>query len=288
MRAKEEKIREMKNIIGKHIAVTIVTLFVAASCATKDTSTGCSSNADCQVGEHCTEDNVCDFECKNDGDCDDGYKCNSLGNCVPKEKDGGGEEEDSDSNTGGDTGGNDLDADADTDSDTDTDGDADTDVDGDTDADNDTDADSDADTDADSDTDTDTDTDSDSDTDTDTDTDSDTDGDSDSDSDSDGDGGATCGECEFPNICCGDKCVDIATDMDHCGGCNKPCEYPYADICVQGDCRCSGHSIICDGITEKCCSTGTGCTDTQFTEEHCGDCNKSCPDGGTCYFSICI
>jgi len=99
------------------------------------------------------------------------------------------------------------------------------------DADTDTDTDSDIDTDADTDSDTDADTDSDTDADTDSETDSDTDSDSGTGTDSDTDMG-----CPADETLCGESCVDLQTDVDHCGACDVEC--PADATCVAGLCRC--------------------------------------------------
>lgn len=69
---------------------------------------------------------------------------------------------------------------------------------------------------------------------------------------------------------CGSECVDLATDPNHCGQCNKKC--PAEEVCQAGSCVCPETSVICDGV----------CTDTQTNRLHCGGCGKECTWGQTC------
>lgn len=45
-------------------------------------SSGCRSNADCDLGQYCGEGGVCSFDCRLDSDCASGATCNTLGRCV--------------------------------------------------------------------------------------------------------------------------------------------------------------------------------------------------------------
>lgn len=55
--------------------------------------------------------------------------------------------------------------------------------------------------------------------------------------------------CQPGLACCGDACVDIDTDLDHCGGCDLPCDPDNAQgICNTGMCEID----VCDGGYDDC------------------------------------
>ena len=78
---------------------------------------------------------------------------------------------------------------------------------------------------------------------------------------------------------CGDRCVDLRTDSQNCGGCGVPCGSDEA--CVQGACvpvicRIEG-GIICDHR----------CINSKVDEDHCGACETECPEGWSCENGVC-
>ena len=130
------------------------------------------------------------------------------------------------------------------------------------------------------------------------------------------DGGADSGpgpnpDCNFPNLVCGDTCVNPNNDGNHCGRCDNQCS--GGTVCNNGACEASCGSLmlcgtscidirndsfncggcagaggeICDeeaGLTcqnGRCDCTsgltacGDECVDTDTSEEHCGLCNRA-------------
>jgi hypothetical protein len=69
----------------------------------------------------------------------------------------------------------------------------------------------------------------------------------------------------------------LATDPDHCGGCDIVC--PEGEACVEGEC-----SVDCGGDEEVCART---CIDTDADPANCGGCDIVCTqrqtrENGTC------
>jgi hypothetical protein len=98
-----------------------------------------------------------------------------------------------------------------------------------------------------------------------------------------GAGGA--GACPEGQELCGDECVTLASNRDHCGACGQACE--GGTVCEEGSCvaSCSTNRTECDG----------GCVDVQTDPDHCGACGNECAfasaDGacvaGECAFVRC-
>jgi hypothetical protein len=81
------------------------------------------------------------------------------------------------------------------------------------------------------------------------------------------------------SFCCeGAGCVNLAADVQHCGGCDVTCE--DGEICVAGDgcglgrCECPGMSGGC-GEGEVCCPD-VGCVDLEHDVRNCGACGNDC------------
>lgn len=135
--------------------------------------------------------------------------------------------------------------------------------------------------------------------------------------------GATCvnGRCGCggadPAIC-DDRCVDLASDDDHCGRCDEAC--PAGSSCHGGECACAPGVVVCElrgvptcvpvatdprfcgtscGDVVSCASTewcdrgacaclpgldacGGACVDTKTDPGHCGHCNAPCAPGEAC------
>ncbi len=69
---------------------------------------------------------------------------------------------------------------------------------------------------------------------------------------------------------CGDVCVDLDTDVDHCGQCSEPCSDENATAqCDQGTCVlvCAKGFGDCDEVV------GNGCEQSLQTPLHCGACD---------------
>ena len=79
---------------------------------------------------------------------------------------------------------------------------------------------------------------------------------------------------------CGGACVDTATDLAHCGGCDQACGRPNrVASCAGGACAigaCEPGWDDCDGDPEN------GCETSLSTVEHCGSCGNACPAPAPC------
>lgn len=93
-----------------------------------------------------------------------------------------------------------------------------------------------------------------------------------------GDGGArgdaaSAGECTSGSRC-GDRCVDIASDPAHCGGCDRTCVIPGAvAACVAGACaidRCELGRHDCNGVADDGCEVGAECREGAACTTACG------------------
>jgi hypothetical protein len=99
-------------------------------------------------------------------------------------------------------------------------------------------------------------------------------------------------------ICCGGffnpRCVDILTDANNCGECDRRC--PTGSTCVGGDCsvtplacRAGHHAAYCDpasGPSSVCCAEG--CVDLESSDANCGACGYACGAGLSCVDQACI
>lgn len=110
-------------------------------------------------------------------------------------------------------------------------------------------------------------------------------------------GAASCREgcgAEAPTPCAG-RCVDTASDPDHCGGCDRACPDPMRPgavaACADGGCgfACAAGAGDCDGDPDN------GCETSVVSDESCGGCGRVCApaagvgrcDGGACEIVAC-
>jgi hypothetical protein len=78
-----------------------------------------------------------------------------------------------------------------------------------------------------------------------------------------------------------DEDSPVSSDVANCGRCFSSCG--AADMCVDGECRCSGVGQV------ACVDPGASayaCFDGQTDPLHCGSCT-ACPDGSTCEAGLC-
>ena len=117
---------------------------------------------------------------------------------------------------------------------------------------------------------------------------------------------------------CGETCADLASDVEHCGACNRPCEVLNGvPSCVEGRCAigaCEDGFVDCDGdptngcesdlrdpescalcgnvceATETCAVAGCVCAIDDEDEEQgaltCGELESCCPDAGCVNFAV--
>ena len=77
---------------------------------------------------------------------------------------------------------------------------------------------------------------------------------------------------------CGEGCLDLASDPEHCGGCGQACGGDQR--CLEGACTqaaCPADYTDCDGA----------CVRTDGHPLHCGGCDKPCEDGEVCAGGTC-
>lgn len=84
----------------------------------------------------------------------------------------------------------------------------------------------------------------------------------------------TCGETQ---TACGEECVDLLDDPDHCGACDAACA--EGQLCVGGMCavECPAGQIVC----------GDRCVDVRSDPLHCGACDVACDEGLLCGDGMC-
>lgn len=75
---------------------------------------------------------------------------------------------------------------------------------------------------------------------------------------------------------CGGRCVDLQSDTNHCGSCDRACTTSRANsvgACVSGDCvvRCAAGYGDCDGNPANGCEL-----DLRTSVAHCGSCGSAC------------
>jgi hypothetical protein len=73
--------------------------------------------------------------------------------------------------------------------------------------------------------------------------------------------------CSDNQIICEGRCASPASDPDHCGGCNNPCD---TRVCIQGSC------LVCESEEGVC---GQRCVNLSLDADNCGGCGKSCTNG---------
>ena len=78
---------------------------------------------------------------------------------------------------------------------------------------------------------------------------------------------------------CGGRCIDVRSDPDNCGECNRECD-PERDVCREGECvyRCEPDELICNGV----------CADTRTNSHHCGECFNRCRIDQDCVDAECV
>jgi hypothetical protein len=95
---------------------------------------------------------------------------------------------------------------------------------------------------------------------------------------------ATTSVCDPAFTTCGDRCVDLQTELDDCGKCGNVCGTQHGGgECAAGQCR-----FPCDPGWMHCGPTdSTGCdTDVAADDAHCGSCSRDCV-GAACVAGVC-
>ncbi len=83
--------------------------------------------------------------------------------------------------------------------------------------------------------------------------------------------------CTAPNSLCGEACVNVQNDRDHCGTCGHACA--AGQSCAMGACAlvCPSPQVACGGL----------CTITATDRFNCGMCGRACPAGQVCSAGAC-
>ena len=82
--------------------------------------------------------------------------------------------------------------------------------------------------------------------------------------------------CTGVDVVCGDGCVDIMTDVNHCGGCGVSCG---GDQCLSGECVAWTCAAQYYGTNDGC-DCGCGSVDPDCADDSFGACQHSfCPQG---------
>ena len=85
-------------------------------------------------------------------------------------------------------------------------------------------------------------------------------------------------DCPAPLAVCGDTCVDVTRDEDHCGQCDNACDTASGLLlCEEGHCVCAPWLTDCSGT----------CVDTTSAPNNCGSCGNTCTGGKTCVSGTC-
>ena len=127
-------------------------------------------------------------------------------------------------------------------------------------------------------------------------------------------GGLCKAACDANLTKCGQSCVDLTKDSDHCGGCSKPCLLANTAVtaCTASTCKvvacydgyvdanltqtdgcectiqhgglelCNGKDDDCDGLVDD---APASVVDTDL--KNCGACGKVCPPGPTSHLATC-
>ena len=86
--------------------------------------------------------------------------------------------------------------------------------------------------------------------------------------------------CAAPRLPCDGACVDVRTDLAHCGACGRTCG--EGQYCAAGACRSTSE---CAAPRMTC---GSSCIDVSSDVFNCGACNRRCGDGQTCTANQCV
>ncbi len=88
-------------------------------------------------------------------------------------------------------------------------------------------------------------------------------------------GGARGNGCQAGQAVCNAMCVDVLSDNNNCGACNKQCG--QGQTCSAGACVCSGTLTNCNGVCVNAATDGT----------NCGTCGNACTGGLVCSAGVC-
>jgi hypothetical protein len=93
-------------------------------------------------------------------------------------------------------------------------------------------------------------------------------------------GAAGGGGCAASETDCNGVCVDLMSNLSHCGGCNKPCV--FGESCCTGECADLTTSEKHCGMCGKACGAQSQCLASQCKAACCGDNQNDKPPAGNC------
>lgn len=84
--------------------------------------------------------------------------------------------------------------------------------------------------------------------------------------------------CERLEVVCGERCVDLEQDRNHCGACGRACGDDQ--LCVDGSC-----TAACTAGTTVC---GNSCVALDDDPANCGACDRWCDGDEVCQAGECV
>jgi hypothetical protein len=81
--------------------------------------------------------------------------------------------------------------------------------------------------------------------------------------------------CAEGEALCGDACVDVVSNQEHCGACDVACLAEQS--CIDSECICEDGLLACVD----------GCVDVLTDTDNCGDCEIVCGEGVPCVDGEC-
>jgi hypothetical protein len=88
------------------------------------------------------------------------------------------------------------------------------------------------------------------------------------------------GTCAAGLTRCGNDCVDLATDRNHCGACGEVCPGIGGLVCAGGVCGCPAGWVDCSEAAPQ--GTEGYCADLSNNPGNCGACGFACAADQTC------
>jgi hypothetical protein len=82
--------------------------------------------------------------------------------------------------------------------------------------------------------------------------------------------------CPEGRTSCGGTCVDLATNRDNCGACDRRCAEQQS--CVNRNCVCPMGTSLCEGR----------CVNLTNDKQNCGECGNVCKGPRSCVASMCV
>jgi hypothetical protein len=79
---------------------------------------------------------------------------------------------------------------------------------------------------------------------------------------------------------CGDDCVELASNAQHCGACDIACGSD--SLCDRGHCKPAA-----EGCSAGLLQCGSDCADPRSDRDHCGSCDPGCPREAQCEAGAC-